>query len=108
MRKILEETAEQFKSFIKGSKSAKSTLQQLNDSIRPTNSDSNLHSQFTFDMALKYNEAAAKRAKEILFPQKKLNDQRVESKIASDLDTSAQLLYESVLFSEVSELIARR
>lgn len=103
MRKILEQTAEQFKSFINESQSTKSTPKQLNDSLRPTNSDSN-NPQFIFEMALKYNEAAAKRAKEILFPQKKLNDQQVELKVASDLDPSAQLLYESVLFSELSEL----
>lgn len=90
MRKILGETAKQFKSFINGSQSTKSTPKQLNDSIRPTTSNSNVP-QFSFEMALKYNEAAAKRAKEILFPQQ--------------ID---RLLYESVLFSEISELSARR
>lgn len=107
MRKVLEETAEQFKSFINGSQSTKSTPKQLNDSIRPTNIDSNVP-QFTFELALKNNEAAAKCAKEILFPQKKLNDQQIELEVASNLDPSAQLLYESVLFSEISELTARR
>lgn len=95
IRKILEETAEQFKSFINGGQSTKSTEKQLNDSLRSTNSDSNAL-QFTFEMALKYNEAAAKRANEILFPEK-----RVEPKVASHSEPSAQLLYESVLFSEI-------
>lgn len=82
MRKILEETAEQFNSFINGSQSINSTPKQSNDSIRPTYSDSNAP-QFTFEIALKYNEAAAKRAKEILFPQNKLNEQRIESVVES-------------------------
>lgn len=102
VQKLLEETAEQFKSFIDGSQSTKSTEKQLNDSLRSTNSDPNAL-QFTFEMALKYNEAAAKRANEILLPEK-----RVEPKVASDWEPSAQLLHESVLFSEISELTARR
>lgn len=108
MRKVLEETAEQFKSFINESQGTNSTPKQLNDSIRSTNSDSNTFLQLTFEIALKYNEAAAKRAKDILFTSKKLNDKEVERKVASDVDPSAQLLYESVLFSEISELTDRR